>query len=81
MRKSLLAIITMNAAMMAGTSGASAQYAPWCLVDSLLTGSWSCYYTSREQCQLSTGGNIGHCVANPGYSAPAAPISRKQRRN
>jgi hypothetical protein len=83
MRKFLLGVLALTGAMMAATSAASAQSPqsyPWCLVDDLLTGSWSCYYASRAQCQLSTGGNIGHCVANPGYVAAPAPEPRRVRR-
>ena len=78
MRKFLLSVAAATGVMTAAMPAASAQNYPWCLVDDLLTGSTSCYYTTREQCQLSTGGNIGHCVANPAY--PAAPAPRKARR-
>jgi hypothetical protein len=55
-----------------------AQNDPWCLVNDQ-KGSTSCAFVSRDQCMLSTGGNVGHCVANPGFPSPAAP-GRKPRR-
>jgi hypothetical protein len=46
------------------TTPASAQNYPWCLVN-YKYGSTSCAFTSRAQCMMSAGGNIGQCVANP----------------
>jgi len=78
MRKSVLGLLAAVSTMTAAMTTANAQYYPWCLVDDLKTGAMSCYFTTREQCMMSTGGNVGHCVANPGYTAPAG--SRKTRR-
>jgi hypothetical protein len=78
MRKTVLAILAVTGTLGSATTMASAQYYPWCLVDDLKTGSMSCYFTTREQCMMSTGGNVGHCVANP--ASPAPPGPRKIRR-
>jgi hypothetical protein len=78
MRKSLFGVLAVVSTMASAMTAASAQYYPWCLVDDLKTGSMSCYFTTREQCMMSTGGNVGHCVANPAAAAPPGP--RKQRR-
>jgi Protein of unknown function (DUF3551) len=75
MRKSLLGFLAAVSTMTAAMTTASAQYYPWCLVDDLKSGAMSCYFTTREQCMMSTGGNVGHCVANP-----ASPGPRKTRR-
>jgi hypothetical protein len=53
-----------------------AQDYPWCLVISDKTGSMTCYFTTREQCMMSTGGNVGYCMRNPAY--PDAPLSRRR---
>jgi hypothetical protein len=75
----LLALVAACAATLAaGPSPALAQNDPWCLVNDQ-KGSTSCAFASRDQCLLSTGGNVGHCIANPATPSPAAP-ARKSRR-
>jgi hypothetical protein len=69
----------LAATLAAGTRAASAQNYPWCLVDDLKSGAWSCAFVSWEQCQMSTGGNVGHCVANPGYPGVPGPVRRPRR--
>jgi len=76
MRRRMMGIVAATGVMVATLSTASAQNYPWCLVDDLKTGSWSCYFVSRDQCQMSTGGNVGHCVANPAYAAAPPPTRR-----
>jgi hypothetical protein len=65
------------AALMAAGAPAHAQYYPWCLVISDKTGSWTCYFTTREQCMASAGGNVGFCTRNP--AAPDPPARRRPR--
>ncbi len=59
---------------------AIAQNDPWCLVNDQ-KGSTSCAFLTRDQCMLSTGGNVGHCVANPGLPSPAGPARAPRRPN
>jgi hypothetical protein len=71
MQKLLLGTLILAAMAATGPRSAVAQNLPWCMVNDQ-KGSTSCAFTSREQCLLSTGGNVGHCVANPASrSAPA----------
>ncbi len=69
MRKVLLGAGTA-AALAAAAPTAHAQYYPWCLVISDKTGSWTCYFATREQCMASAGGNVGLCARDPGYPGP-----------
>jgi Protein of unknown function (DUF3551) len=78
MRKLLLGTLILAATVAAGPRFAVAQNYPWCLVNDQ-KGSTSCAFVSREQCLLSTGGNVGHCVANPA-SPPLPAPSRGPRR-
>jgi hypothetical protein len=73
-QKVMLGLVTLTA-LAATQSSASAQNYPWCLVISDKTGSWTCYFTTREQCMMSAGGNVGFCTQNPAYSGP--PASRR----
>ena len=76
MQKLLLGTLILSATVAAGLRPAVAQNLPWCLVNDQ-KGSTSCAFTSREQCLQSTGGNVGHCVANPAsLSAPVRPPRR-----
>ena len=68
MRHLLLGILASTA--LAAASPACAQYYPWCLVISDKTGSWTCYFATREQCMASAGGNVGFCARNPAYQEP-----------
>lgn len=77
----LLAILVVAGAMAATTSASRAQYYPWCLVISDKLGSWTCYFTTREQCMASTGGNVGFCVQNPADPGPQPARSRRHRTN
>lgn len=77
MRRFMLAAFGA-AALIAAAAPARAQYYPWCLVISDKTGAWSCYFTTREQCTASTGGNVGFCARNP--AAPDPPLRRPARR-
>jgi len=75
MRKLILGIVAGAAALAATTSASRAQYYPWCLIISDKNGSWTCYFTSREQCMMSAGGNVGFCAQNPAY--PSLPVRRR----
>jgi hypothetical protein len=75
MTKRLLGAAILAATLATASSSAIAQNDPWCLVNDQ-KGSTSCAFASREQCLLSTGGNVGHCVANPAIPSPA----RRSRR-
>jgi Protein of unknown function (DUF3551) len=78
MKKLILAGVTAAAALTTATSASHAQSYPWCLVISDKTGSWTCYFTTREQCMASAGGNVGFCAQNPAFpgSPPPRPPSR-----
>ena len=62
MKKLILTSLTVAAALAGATSASHAENYPWCLVISDKTGSWTCYFTSREQCMDSAGGNNGFCA-------------------
>ena len=76
LRRSMLGVLAA-AALIAAVAPACAQYYPWCLVISDKTGSWTCYFTTREQCMASAGGNVGFCTRNP--AAPDPPPRRRLR--
>ena len=78
MRKLVLGTLILSATVATGPRPAVAQNLPWCLVNDQ-KGSTSCAFTSREQCLLSTGGNVGHCVANP--ASRSAPMRAPRRPN
>ena len=78
MQKLLLGTLILSATVAAGLRPAVAQNLPWCLVNDQ-KGSTSCAFTSREQCLQSTGGNVGHCIANP--ASPSAPARAPRRPN
>jgi uncharacterized protein DUF3551 len=79
MKKLILTSLTVAAALAAATSASHAENYPWCLVISDKTGSWTCYFTSREQCMDSAGGNIGFCAQNPAYQEPTPQPRRSSR--
>ena len=79
MTNRLLGAAILAATIATGSRPGVAQNAAWCLVNDQ-KGSTSCAFVSRDQCLLSTGGNVGHCVANPA-AAPSFPEpARKPRR-
>ena len=67
----------LAATALVAAPAARAQNYPWCLVISDKTGSWTCYFATRDQCMASAGGNVGFCARNPAYQDPP-PRSRKQ---
>jgi hypothetical protein len=79
MRKLLLGTLMLVAAA-AIPRPAVAQNYPWCMVNDQ-KGSTSCAFVSREQCLQSTGGNVGHCVANPASPPLPAPVRGPRRPN
>ena len=80
MQKTLLGTLILAVTVAAGPRSAVAQNYPWCLVNDQ-KGSTSCAFVSREQCLLSTGGNVGHCVANPASRSLPAPVRGPRRPN
>ena len=80
MQKLVLGTLILSATVAAGLRPAVAQNLPWCLVNDQ-KGSTSCAFTSREQCLQSTGGNVGHCIANPAAPSPPAPVRAPRRPN
>lgn len=79
MRRIALAGFAIAATTLAATCASHAQNYPWCLVNDLKFGSTTCAFVSREQCMMSAGGNVGHCIANPFYGGAREP-SRKSHR-
>ena len=80
-KNAILGILMAASAMAGATSAARAQYYPWCLIVSDKLGSWTCYFTTREQCMASAGGNVGFCAQNPAYPGPQPAPSRRHRAN
>ena len=78
MRHLILGVVVAATALAAATSTSPAQYYPWCLVISDKLGSSTCYFTTRDQCMMSAGGNVGHCVQNPAYREPSQPPPRRR---
>jgi hypothetical protein len=76
-----LGILVVVSAMAAATSASRAQYYPWCLILSDKVGSWTCYFSTREQCMASAGGNVGFCAQNPANPGPQTAPSRRHRGN
>ena len=64
-----------SAAVILASAPGRAQNYPWCLVISDKTGSWTCYFATREQCLASAGGNVGFCARNP--ASPDLPPPRR----
>jgi len=79
MRKLTVAGLAIAAAMAAASSTVNAQNYAWCLVNDLKFGSTSCAFVSREQCMMSAGGNVGHCIANPAYASAREPARKPHR--
>jgi hypothetical protein len=79
MRQLTLAAFTIAAITLATTCTGNAQNYAWCLVNDLKFGSTSCAFVSREQCMMSAGGNVGHCIANPAYVAAREPARKPHR--
>jgi Protein of unknown function (DUF3551) len=79
-QKPLLGTLILAAAAAIGPEPGVAQNYPWCLMNDQ-KGSMSCAFVSRAQCLLSTGGNVGHCVANPASPSLPAPVRRPRRPN
>ena len=77
MRRLMLMTLAVVAAMTAAGTSHAQNYA-WCLVNDLKFGSTTCAFVSREQCMMSTGGNVGHCVANPAYAATPQPPHKRR---
>ena len=73
MQKALLGTLILAATVATGPRSGVAQNYPWCVVNDQ-TGTTSCRFVSREQCLASTGGNVGHCVANPASPSVPAPV-------
>jgi hypothetical protein len=71
MQKSLLGPLIPVATAATGPRSAVAQNYPWCRMHAQ-TGAASCTFVSREQCQESTGGNMGYCFANPASTSRSA---------
>jgi hypothetical protein len=80
-RNAVLGILVAFGVMMAATSASRAQYYPWCLILSDKVGAWTCYFSTREQCMASAGGNLGFCAENPAYPGPQPAPSRRHRAN
>jgi hypothetical protein len=76
-----LAILLAAGALAATTSASRAQNYPWCLILADKVGAWTCYFSTREQCMASTGGNMGSCIQNPAYQGPQSAPSRRHRSN
>jgi hypothetical protein len=80
-RNAILGILVAAGALASATSASRAQYYPWCLILSDKVGSWTCYFSTREQCMASAGGNVGFCTQNPAYPGPQPAQSRRHRAN
>jgi len=78
MQKRLLGPLIL-VAMATGPQSAVAQDYPWCRMHAQ-TGAASCTFVSREQCMQSTGGNTGHCYANPAFTS-SPPVRGSRRPN
>ena len=81
-RSICLLLIFVVGMLVAKTQVASAQTAydyPWC-ARTRDKGSFSCYFTTREQCLATISGIGGLCVTNPYRPpAPTGPALRRQR--
>jgi hypothetical protein len=75
----LMLVAATAAVMVAALTPARAQDYPWCLVIADKTGSMTCYFTTRDQCMMSTGGNVGYCMRNPAYPDAPPPRRRPER--
>jgi hypothetical protein len=77
-RNVILAILLAAAALVGATSASHAQFYPWCLIQSDKLGSWTCYFSTREQCMASAGGNVGFCAQNPASPGPQSTPARRR---
>ena len=77
MANRFLATAVLGAMITTAPQPGVAQNYPWCLVNDQ-KGSTSCAFVSREQCMLSTGGNVGHCIANPALPSVPEPARRSR---
>jgi hypothetical protein len=87
MKRLLLTLAVVTAAMSFESRLVRAAEAPWCAVVSNGPGSvyWDCQYRSIEECRPNViAGNRGFCNQNPrweGWYAPAEPPRRHGRRH
>lgn len=71
MRGMAMVALTFGALVLGGQSSARADVEyPYCLEPSAFTVG-TCTFESFEQCMASASGNVGVCVKNPRYVAPA----------
>jgi hypothetical protein len=71
MRGMALAVLTVSAlALGAQTEARADMEYPYCLEPSAFTVG-TCSFDTFEQCMASASGNVGVCVKNPRYVAPA----------
>jgi hypothetical protein len=80
MRLPILLLFLISAALLGEMQAASAQSPtsyPWCS-RSLRGGSFSCRYTSWEQCRTTQSGIGGVCMRSPYYRG--APFEARRRR-
>jgi hypothetical protein len=61
----------MVGAAQTASAQSSNSYA-WCSINST-DGQQSCYYTSRQQCEITMSGIAGTCVPNPNYRRETGP--------
>ena len=85
MRKTTLALLTLSAALAAGTLGAApvaARDYPWCAQGGDYDYPGECAYRTYEQCQASVSGRLLFCGPNPRVQngQPQQPQPPRQRR-
>jgi Protein of unknown function (DUF3551) len=79
MRVPVLSLVVAIPALVGGVEAASAQtpYSyRWCAKVITKTAETSCYYATKELCQMTISGVGGFCYQNPGYRGPAAGAAR-----
>jgi hypothetical protein len=75
MRVSILSLVVAIPALVGGVEAATAQTPSsyrWCAKVITKSAETSCYYATKELCQLTISGVGGYCYQNPGYHGPAA---------
>jgi hypothetical protein len=81
MRLLIFPLILVAVALLSGTQASHAQGAgsyPWCAKDMFRdsSGSWSCYYRSRQECRNTQSGLGGLCIENPYYHPQPTPQAK-----
>lgn len=81
MRKIMIALLAVFAALAASVEPSSAQERRFCTQRPMSSWGWpDCAYDTFEQCRASASGTGAYCISNPNYVEPQKSTKRKKKR-